>query len=359
LTNLSIVAGARATARTSFGTTFDYRLTPSGRISLAFQYACFDAIYNNRNVIFNITRVQPGRFSLTSTQGDVGFGDMTIGSQDSRRKSGTTFMPTFVWRHDGPRWKIDAGIGHSQSSNRYVSIDKGFFNNVTARRTGVTISFQDIFYLRPSQISVRDGATGAVVDPYSLSSYVLTSATDNSSEAADLKRSAYGNIRRNFSERGIPVSLKAGAEMQQSMRDVRTLQPPFTFVGADGRATTTPTAAGGSDDGATALLDPGVSQQYAPFGFPQVQWIDNYKLWNLYKAHPEYFTIDRNSAYSAETQASKHAEEVVSSTYFRGDVSFFNRRLKLVGGVRAERSAVSHAGVAHKPSFQMARHDGT
>ena len=224
-----------------------------------------------------------------------------------------------------------------------------------ARRTGVTISFQDIFYLRPSQISVRDGATGAVVDPYSLSSYVLTSATDNSSEAADLKRSAYENIRRNFSVRGIPVSLKAGAEMQQSMRDVRTLQPPFTFVGADGRATTTPTAAGGSDDGATALLDPGVSQQYAPFGFPQVQWIDNYKLWNLYKAHPEYFTIDRNSAYSAETQASKHAEEVVSSTYFRGDVSFFNRRLKLVGGVRAEQTNIKAEGPIIDPTRNFRR----
>lgn len=355
LTNLSIVAGARETARTSFGTTIDYRLTQSDRVSLAFQYAFFDAIYNNRNLIFNITRVQPGQFSLTSTQGDVGFGDMTIGSQNSQRKSGTTFMPTFVWRHDGPLWKIDAGAGHSQSSNRYVSIDKGFFNNVTARRTGVTISFRDIFYLRPGQISVRDGATGGVVDPYSLSSYVLTSATDNSSEAADLKRSAYGNIRRDFSLGGIPVSLKAGAEMQQSMRDVRTLQPPFTFVGADGRATTTPTAAGGSDDGATALLDPGVSQQFAPYGFPQVQWIDNYKFWNLYKAHPEYFTIDRNSAYSAETQTSKHAEEVVSSAYFRGDISFFNRRLKLVGGVRAEQTNIKAEGPIIDPTRNYRR----
>ena len=355
LTNFSVIDGARVTSRTSFGTTIDYKLTPNDRVSLAFQYAYFDAIFNNRNLIFNITRVQPGQFSSTSTKGDVGFGDMTIGSQDSRQKSGTTYMPTLVWRHDGPIWKMEAGAGFSHSGNRYASIDKGFFNAVSARRTGVTISFDDIFYLRPGRITVTDGTSGAPVDPYKLSTFVLSSATDNSSEASDTQRSAYGNIRRDFIVSGIPISLKSGAEIRQAQRDIRLFQPSFVFVGADGRATTTPTNPAGSDDGAAFLLDPSFSQHTAPFGFPQVQWIDNYKFWDLYKAHPEYFTVDQNAAYRAATTNSKLASEVVSSAYLRGDISFFDRRLKIVGGVRAEQTNVKAQGPLTDPTGNYRR----
>ena len=63
-------------------------------------------------------------------------------------------MPTVTWRHDGPVWKSEAGVGMSFSTNHVRGVEKGFFNVESAQRTGVTVSFDDIFYLRPGKITV-------------------------------------------------------------------------------------------------------------------------------------------------------------------------------------------------------------
>ena len=52
---------------------------------------------------------------------------------------------------------------------------------------------------------------------------------------------------------------------------------------------------------------------------------------------------------------SKHSREVVSSLYLRGDVSFFERRLKLVGGVRAEQTNVTATGPLSDPTRNFQR----
>ena len=53
-----------------------------------------------------------------------------------------------------------------------------------------------------------------------------------------------------------------------------------------------------------------------------------------------YFVLDENTLYRSEVNNSKLAEETISSAYLRGDVQFFERRLKLVGGLRAEQTNV-------------------
>ena len=71
-----------------------------------------------------------------------------------------------------------------------------------------------------------------------------------------------------------------------------------------------------------------------PFGFGRVQWFDAARYYRLYQAHPEYFTVDPNTQYRNAVTRSQRAEETISSGYFRSDAAFFNRRLKLVAGVR-------------------------
>ena len=52
---------------------------------------------------------------------------------------------------------------------------------------------------------------------------------------------------------------------------------------------------------------------------------------------------------------SQRAAEVISSGYFRGDAAFFDRRLKLVGGVRAEQTNVSGEGPLTDPTRAFQR----
>jgi len=355
LTNFAVRDGTKYTTRSSLGTTIDYKLGRYDRASFAFQYAFFDAWFNNRSLTFNITRVQPGQFDSRTTNGDVGFGDLSD-NNGARRKAGTTYMPTLRLFHDGPIWKAEAGAGYSHASNHYRDIDHGFFNSATSRHTGVTISFSEIFYLRPGIINVTEGAARTPVDPYHLQSFVLNTANSDSRESSDVQRSVYGNLRRDFALRDVPLSVKFGGEVRESTRDIRGGTVPYTFRGADGRATSTPSDPLGSDDNAAVVLDEVFSQRQAPWGFPPVQYISNYKYWNLYQAHPEYFApLDQNAIYRNAVGFSKYASEIISSAYARFDAAFFNRRLKLVGGVRAEQTNITAQGPLTDPTGNYLR----
>ncbi|MEO6244628.1 MAG: TonB-dependent receptor, partial [Opitutaceae bacterium] len=338
LSSYRVQDAPKDTTRRSFGVTIDYKLTRSDRLSFSFQYFSFNADTTNRSLTFNVNRVLPGNFTTTSTRGAAAAGDLLL-AQGGRDRINRTYMPTLVWRHDGPVWKAEAGAGHSQGSNRVRDIDKGFFNNTQARRTDVTVAFDDLFYLRPGRITVTDAA-GAPVDPFSLSSYALASSNSIQNDSTDIQRSAYANLRRDFNGR-VPLTLKGGLDVRHALRDVRGGTRLYSFVGADGRPSTNPI---GSDDSAAPYLDPSFSQRVLPFGFPRAQWNSNEQLWALYQARPNYFTIDPNASYRSAVGLSKLAEEVISSAFLRADAQFFERRLKLIGGVRAEQTNISAEG---------------
>ena len=153
-----------------------------------------------------------------------------------------------------------------------------------ARRTGVTVSFADITYFRPGVITVTDPATGAPVDYTKINTYSLSTATSIPSDTVDVQRTAYANLAREFSGR-FPLTLKGGVDVRRSLRDLRADNIPYNFVGADGRASLTPI---GNDDSASVVFDEIFSRRTPGFGFPQVQWVNNAALADLYKLQPLY-----------------------------------------------------------------------
>jgi len=233
-------------------------------------------------------------------------------------------------------------------------MDKGFFGNSLARRTGVTVSFDDNFYLRPGAITVKDTA-GRPVDPYNINNYALSTSNGDMLNTLDVQRSAYANLRRDFDVHGVPLTLKGGIDMRNTMRDNRSYSPSFTFRGADGRTTTTPVDPLGSDDGAGVVFDGVNSQRTAGFGFPKIQWVSNYTYYDLYRAHPDYFNPDLNGEYRSLVSSSKRAAETISSAYLRGDIAFMERRLRLVGGLRAEQTNVDAEGPLTDPTRNFQR----
>ncbi|MEO6245008.1 MAG: hypothetical protein ABIQ12_06200, partial [Opitutaceae bacterium] len=221
----------------------------------------------------------------------------------------------------------------------FRSIDKGYLNNVTSIRQNVTIDFDDIFYLRPGRITVRDGTTGAAVDPYNLNSYFLSTGTGTSSRTQDVKRSAYGNLARGFTLAGAPLVLKGGVDVRQSIRDNRATTPSYTFT----------------RENSAALLDEVFSQRTAPYGFPSIQYVSTQEAYNYYRDNPSKVTTDQNALYRSQITGSKLATETVSSAYLRGDLALLNRRLKLVGGLRAEQTNVDGEGPLTDPTRDYQR----
>lgn len=361
LSDFTIRDGTKVTVRSSAGATVDYKISRNDRVSFSFQYALFDAEFNNRSLLWLVGAVTPGNFDTFNTNGRAGAGEIRI-STGSRSKRGTTYMPTLRYYHDGPIWKAEAGAGLSHATNHYTDIARGYFNATQIRRTNVTVQFQDIFFLRPRIINVFDGVTGQPVDPFRLDSYNINTSNSDARETSDMQRSAFANIRRDFMLGRIPFSIKTGADIRHSMRDIRGENPTYTHVGSDGINTANPNVANGANDnaGAAPILDEIFSQRMGVYGFPAVQYQSNFKMWEYAQNNPTYWTINRDTEYARRVELSKHAEEVISSAYVRGDLQLLDRRLKLVGGIRAEQTNVSGEGRLIDPTRNFQRNpDGS
>lgn len=346
LTMVEVRNSGKETKRSSFGATIDYKLTPHDRFSFSFQGSIFDVLINHNELEFNVGRVAPGNFTTTSTQGSPGAGFTQLVTNAADRHS-WTYMPSLIWRHDGPVWKMESGIAYSRAQNNHRSVGSGFFDTTTARRGGLTIAFDDIFYLRPNVITVTDAA-GVPVDPYSLDNYVVTQATANTRRTDDTQKTAYANIRRDFFGR-VPITLKGGVDFRESARDQRFDNGPLVFVGPDGNGSNTLTPT--TDDFAAPFLDPSYSSRVAPYGFPKIGGISSELLHEYYQANPTHFTINENTHYRNRVTNSKRAQELISAAYLRADLQLLNNRLKLVGGVRLEQTNIEAEGPLTDPSL--------
>jgi iron complex outermembrane recepter protein len=324
----------RITSRTSAGLTVDYKLSPADRLSFSSSWTQFDTANYNRAIRFMILRVTPGNFGPTFTHGATGTGAGQLqNGVNARRWTSTTYAPSLVWRHNGPVWKAEAGAGYSASTTNYQDIDQGYFRGeITAVRNNVSISFDDVSFIGPGRITVRDGVTGAPIDPYSLTGYTM-STVGNISDYRDHiehKRSVYGNLRRDFNWGRVPISIKGGFDVRHSNRDISggTIAGNYT----------------GPANIPASLVDVPNSSRMPPFGYPLTQWLSTEKTAQLYKEHPEYFRPDANAIYRSIVNLERNADEVITSGFLRVDAQFFERRLKLTGGYRAEQTNVQGEG---------------
>lgn len=348
------------TTRYSLGASVDYKLSQRDRVSLALNYVYYVGDYFNRYILFDVGGVQAGNFGPTFTRGTAGLGSMRL-VNDLYRRGNLSYSPNVTYRHDGPIWKADAGLGYSRGVTFITHASKGYFFNTQVQRTGLTVAFEDIQYAHPGRFVVTDGTSGTPVDPFNLGNYLVSSASfhvlDSSphmNKSWDTQQSAYANIGRHF-DWSVPVSLKAGIDVRQLRRDLRIgPQAAYTFVGADGRNATQTTFAD-SDNKAGPFLDTNFPGASIGFGLPAAQWLDNYKLFAHWKANPAHYTVNDVTTHTGLVNASKYAEETISAAYLRGDVQFFDRRLKLVAGLRAEQTNVKAEGPLNDASRNFQR----
>jgi len=354
------------TSRQSFSTTMDWR--PFGarydRLTFGFSYGMLREQFATRSQTFTINRVAPGDWSPTFTHGvastfpatgaTINSGQFSV-ANSGRIRPGRTITPTLRWIHDGPVYKTDSGFAYSNSRIQYQDIDKGAFNGVNYQRNNVKIDFDDIFYLRPGRITITD-PTGKVVDPSDLDSYSIVNANSNRQKTFDVARQAYYNIRRDFRLSDTVLTLKVGADLRNKVRDLRGPAGGleiYTYVGADGVASTTPLKQNGTanDDSPAKFLDVPYSERIPDFGMPKQEHVDNRKAWGDVAANPTHWTRNAVADHTALVNNSKRAEETISSLFFRGDIGFFRNRLRFTAGVRAEQTNIKAEGPLNDPSL--------
>jgi TonB-dependent receptor len=342
LSSFTLQDSPKETQRDSLGLTLDFRLSPRDRIALSYQYSSFDGWTAARTIQFNPNQIVAASISPTAVQGVAGVGAVVLTAGNGRVRENRTYLPTLSWRHEGPVWKLDAAVGRGYGINSYRDTDQGQLLSLTSRRTGVTIGFADVTYLRPGTITVVDNATRLPIDPYRLDSYALQTITSNPRRGTDVNITATANARRDFLWR-VPVSLRAGLDFRQSRRDIGAQSHSYTYQGTNTVGSAAP------------FLDPVTSQRSGPYGFPQIQFPDYKATLDYFKTHPAEFTLDENASYRSYVTASKLAVERVGAAYLRGDLALFDRRLVLVGGLRAEQTNIRAQGPLTDPTRNYQR----
>ncbi|MBI4624428.1 MAG: TonB-dependent receptor, partial [Verrucomicrobia bacterium] len=316
----------KITVRDSLSLSADWRVSQADVLTVGFQYSYFMAEFWVRQLNFDVGRV--ASFGPDFTQGAAGAGFVQI-LTDAREKNGTSYAPSFRYKHNGPVWQWQTGGAFSNATNHYAN--KGFFLSNNAFFRNVTVRFEQLTIDHPGVVSVKD-ATGRDVNAYSLDNYRLETLSGQAFESVATVRSAFANAKRDFDFR-VPFSAKAGVDLRSESRDMLRPTNATSFVGADRVART-------ADDNAAQWFDPTYSQRELKFG-PPMQWFDLDKIGETFRAHPEYFTsseTDAVNAYRSRVTTSQAITETIVAPYLRLDSRFFDGRLQVTGGVRYERT---------------------
>lgn len=133
--------------------TVDYVFGANDRVSLSFTRSTYNTNYDIRGLTFSLDCVAPD-FTTVAVRSVTGQGSFNV-STEVRDRNTLTLMPTLVYRHAGPLWKSEAGAGCPASRDSTQSGDRGWFAIVLARRTGVTVGFDDITPVTPSLTVIR------------------------------------------------------------------------------------------------------------------------------------------------------------------------------------------------------------
>ena len=321
-------------------------------LSVGGQWNNYNSFFGNRPVTYNVGGTAPIDFSDDFVKGALGKGSVVLGGTSFRRKYGYTYTGDATYTHNGPVWKYDGAIAYSHASNHYHDYQNGFINPTLTLRgnpsspaaSSPTVNFAGIrqgSYAMPTSITVLNTAGTAPIDLSDPSNYNITSASVAPLDSADAFKTARFNIKRDLGL-SVPFTLKTGVLVQEETRDIKGDNPgAYTFVGPDGVANT-------ADDNAGLynISDTQYSTQPFLFNTPQVPFPDAAKVFNLYKAHPEYFALATiTTPISTPATASAYFREVISAAYIMGDTRLLKNRLRLSGGVRFERTQDKGYGV--------------
>ncbi len=343
LRNYTTFYGPKVTQRTSVGSTVDWRISHGNVLTLGAQWNYYDAFFSNKNANMNtlgsITNLAPADWGPTFTLSRPGAASVDRTSSN-RRKSGTTGHLSLKFTHDGSIWKIEAGATYSDASNHYRDADKGFANAFSMTLPNVTLRLGDIDQrIGVPRSATVTTATGAPVDWEHVAPYRIVNFSTNQIDSRDLVTSARLNARRDFKLPRIeaPVGVKVGLDVRKMDRDIRAnLRTRYNFVGPDRSSAATST-----DDfaGLYDLADYGFHKDgHSGYGEPWLEYVSPYKLYDLFRAHPEYFVEDHALRIQNHATDSKKLVEVISAAYLRTDWRFFSNRLWVVAGARYERT---------------------
>jgi TonB-dependent receptor len=145
--------------------------------------------------------------------------------------------------------------------------------------------------------------------------------------------------------------VQVGAQQRTQTRDIRRRNENWTYNGINGDRSVTP------------FLSPVYRGQYHYYGFRDVPHLSPILVYRAYQANPALFTKTAAQAVTEETfriNNSQYFEETVGAWYGQTEFSLLQSRLRVLTGVRYEKTETEGLGALVNPSAVWARNpDGS
>ncbi len=345
----------KTSERVSVGGKIDWRITPEDAITVGAQYNRSDKMSSTHNMQFSNGSLLPLSpsgttpvvydYGPTHVHGAVGKGTLDYGGSN-QRTTGYTYNVNLGHVHRGEVWTIEDRVYYSYSRSQGHDIDQGNFETVNMRLKGVTVNMDEITELRPGSFTVID-ESGATVDPFTIAGKTLLQTNSKQKRAIDSFGGWKLNARRNL-DLAVPIMVKAGAAIDRQDRDIFGPSTRRDFVGPDGKASTADDDAGLYGIADSNAVPPG-------WGLGAVEWPSNYNTYDLFLAHPDYFYMDEARLASSTVQESYKLAETIYAGYVMADAKFWQSKLRVIGGVRYERTHDRSLGGLTDPSLAYER----
>ena len=321
--------------RYALGTRLDWKATPVDVFSFSAGGNWLVQDYEQHNFSIN-TGTNPLSWGENFTHGRPGSGTANANNTARYVRVRNTIL-RLNHRHIGTLWDFTGGIGYNVSDQTYRAISHRQFETASARIQGATVDIDGYSQYLPGTITMRNAA-GQIIDPFNLDSYnFFLNGANGTRENDSIGKSARYDAKRKFFTEKTNFSLKAGISTNESFRGRSTGSFNPVYVGPDG-------VANSADDSITrtpfSLLNEAMLSFPMPRKAPQAQFVSGRRAWQLYEQYPQYFNTltNRRTDVRAELTTTEELVERLDSLYFMGDISLLNNRLRLVAGVRYERT---------------------
>ena len=364
LQQFQLPSSPRVNARNSAGLKADWRITPSGVLSMSVEASRFVSDRSSTAALFDtgtnatptVANGVPMTFGDNFTSGATGRGAVSLmGQHASVRHQLDTKAGNVRYRFDNGEWRVESGLGLSRSEGGYQDTLHGRFRTLgIAMRVPVRVVFEDVNEDRPQIFQIFDNSNQPV-DFYNLDNYRLNTANSTPRYIRDDMVTAKLDVRKTLPVLPFPAALQLGGSQRVQKRDVRRESINWTYNGPDGNAATLDSP---TPYGMTTYIN-----QKESFGFRNMPWVSVYKTWEAYQANPTLWSKTPAQVVAEELfriTNSERLQEDVSALYLQAELGLFRNRLKVLTGVRYEKTRTEGEGLLYDPAAVWVRDpDGT
>ena len=364
LQQFQLPASPRLNSRSSAGLRADWRVATNGVLSANIEASRFVSDRSSTSAAFDtgtsasptIAGGTPLTFGENFTSGATGRGGVSLmGLHASVRHQLDSRAAGLRYRHDNGDWRIEGGLGVSKSQGGYQDTIHGRFRTLaTALRDPARVVFENVDEDRPRSIQLFNNA-GQPVDFFNLENYRLNTAASTPRYIRDDLVTAKLDARKSLGFLPFPAALQVGGLQRVQGRDVRRESINWTYNGPDGNPATI-------DSPAPYAMTTYVGQKES-YGFRNMPWISVYKAWEAFKANPNLWSKTAAQQVAEESfriTNSENLREGVTALYAQAEAGLLGNRLRLLGGVRFEKTSARGEGVLNDPNAVWVRDpDGT